>query len=174
MNHVALDLRPSFPNPVDEVSARLVGLGVVVQAAVFLAFRSTFGLALLAYGFAARVYGGPRFSPLGLFVTKAVRPRLRVIAPKFVAGPPKRFAQAIGLVFSASALAATLAGYQTLAVVLIAGLLVAASLEAFAGLCLGCVAFRQLMRIGVIPATVCEACNDITAHLAARSRTLAS
>jgi hypothetical protein len=46
--------------------------------------------------------------------------------------------------------------------VLIAGLTVAASLEAFVGLCLGCVMFARLMKWGLIPTTVCEACNDIS------------
>ena len=40
-------------------------------------------------------------------------------------------------------------------------LLVAASLEAFAGICLGCKVFAQLMRAGIIPAAVCERCNDV-------------
>ena len=40
-------------------------------------------------------------------------------------------------------------------------ILVAASLEAFVGFCLGCTIFRGLMRLGVIPETVCEACNNL-------------
>jgi hypothetical protein len=31
--------------------------------------------------------------------------------------------------------------------------------------CLGCIVFNRLMRWGVIPADVCEACNDISARL---------
>ena len=95
----------SFPNPVDEVSARLVATGVVTMGAGYLITRSPLILVLLAYGFAARVMFGPRFSPLGRLVTRALRPRLRVQS-KFVAGAPKRFAQGIGLVFSAGALVA--------------------------------------------------------------------
>jgi hypothetical protein len=45
---------------------------------------------------------------------------------------------------------------------LIALILVAASLEAFAGFCLGCVMFARLMRAGVIPEAVCEACADLS------------
>ena len=40
-------------------------------------------------------------------------------------------------------------------------LIVAASLEAFVGLCLGCKVFAVLMRFGVIPEEVCEACNNV-------------
>ncbi len=165
-------LRPSFPETVDEVSARLVGFGVVVQSALYLWLRSPISLVVLAFGFAARVYAGPRFSPLGLLVTRVVRPKLTSIAPKIVPGPPKRFAQSIGLVFSGAALIASATGAETLAVVLICGLTAAASLEAFAGICLGCTAFRWLMRVGVIPSSVCAACNDISAHLAQRSALL--
>jgi hypothetical protein len=45
--------------------------------------------------------------------------------------------------------------------VVLAALVVAASLEAFVGLCLGCKAFAVLMRVGVIPREVCESCDDI-------------
>jgi hypothetical protein len=41
-------------------------------------------------------------------------------------------------------------------------LIVAASLEAFAGFCLGCVIFGFLQRRGLIPQEVCEACNNIS------------
>jgi Domain of unknown function (DUF4395) len=165
--------RPSFPESVDEVSARLVGFGVVVQAGLYLWLRSPISLAVLTFGFVARVYSGPRFSPLGLLATRIVRPRLTNVAARIVPGPPKRFAQAIGLLFSGAALVSVLFGSPALAVTLIAMLLVAASLEAFVGLCLGCIAFRWLMRAGVIPSTVCAACNDITAHLATRAAALA-
>jgi hypothetical protein len=37
----------------------------------------------------------------------------------------------------------------------------AASLEAFAGLCLGCEIFRLGMRAGLVPETVCLECADI-------------
>lgn len=155
-----------FPNPVNETSARLVASGVVLQGVVFLAFRQWWLLVPLAYGFLARVLSGPRFSPLGQFVTRVVTPRVNV-QHKFVSGPPKRFAQGVGLVFSGGALLAWGLGSQAGAVVLIAGLVLAASLEAFAAICLGCIAFGQLMRLGVIPAHVCEDCNDISGRLAA-------
>jgi hypothetical protein len=41
------------------------------------------------------------------------------------------------------------------------GLLVAASLESFAGYCLGCKIFALLMRTGVVPESVCEECSNI-------------
>ena len=156
----------TFPNPVNETSARLVALGVVLQCLAFLAFRQWWLLVPLAYGFIARVLAGPRFSPLGRVVTEVITPRLSE-EHVFVPGPPKRFAQGIGVVFSVGALTAWLLGAHTVALVLIVGLQGAAALEAFAGFCLGCVIFGQLMRWGIIPTTVCEACSDIRPRLAA-------
>ena len=154
----------SFPNPVNETSARLVAGGVVLMAVAFLLLRQWWILAVLAYGFTARVLAGPRFSPLGRLVTEVITPRLGV-EHRFVPGPPKRFAQGVGLAFSGSALVAWLLGAETVAIVLIIGLAAAATLEAVFAVCLGCIVFNRLMRWGIIPADVCEACNDIGARL---------
>jgi len=154
-----------FPNPVNEVAARTVAAGVVVQCVLVLALRQPWLLAPLAYGFVARVLAGPTLSPLGQLATRVVAPRLA--APKFVPGPPKRFAQGIGAALSVGAVVAWLAGASWLSYVCVAMILVAASLESALALCLGCKVFATLMRRGVIPADVCEACNDISARLAA-------
>ncbi len=53
-------------------------------------------------------------------------------------------------------------GQEGAAYVAVALIFVAASLEAFAGFCLGCRLFALLMRAGVIPESACEACADIT------------
>ena len=156
----------TFPNPVNETSARLVASGVVAQGLAFLAVRQWWVLLPLAYGFLARVLAGPTFSPLGQFVTRIVTPRIHA-ENRLVPGPPKRFAQGVGLTFSAGALLAWALGAPAVAVVLIIGLVMAASLEAFVGYCLGCTVFNRLMRWGIIPASVCEACNDLRGRLAA-------
>jgi hypothetical protein len=148
-----------FPNPVNETSARLVAAGVVVQGVAFLILREWWVLLPLSFGFLARVLSGPRFSPLGQFVTRVVTPRLRV-QHRFVPGPPKRFAQGIGLGFSAGALAAWAAGSPGLSYLLIAGLVGAATLESVFAICLGCAVFNQLMRVGLIPESVCRECAD--------------
>ncbi len=153
----------SFPNPVNETSARLVAAGVVLMAVAFLLLRQWWILAVLAYGFAARVLAGPRFSPLGRLVTEVITPRLGV-EHRFVPGPPKRFAQGVGLAFSGGALVAWSLGAETVATVLIIGLAAAATLEAVFAVCLGCIVFNRLMRWGIIPADVCEACTDIGAR----------
>ena len=38
---------------------------------------------------------------------------------------------------------------------------IAATLESVFALCLGCKLFALLMRLGVIPETVCESCNNL-------------
>src|SRR4051812_42387988 len=92
----------SFPNPVNEVAARLVAGGVVLMGAATLVFDQEWLIAVIAYGFVARVATGPTLSPLGQLVTKVVVPRLP-IEPRPVDGPPKRFAQGIGAAFSVTA-----------------------------------------------------------------------
>jgi hypothetical protein len=153
-----------FPNPVNETSARLVAGGVVLQAVAFLAIRQWWVLVPLAYGFLARVLSGPRFSPLGQFVTRVITPRIHV-EHRFVPGPPKRFAQGVGFVFSGGALLAWGLGAPLVSYVLIGGLFVAATLESVFAICLGCIVFARLMHWGLIPATVCEECNDISRRL---------
>jgi hypothetical protein len=151
----------SFPNPVDEVSARLVAGGVVLLSTVALASGQDWLIALIAYGFVARVLTGPTLSPLGQLVTRVIRPRVRV-APRYVPGPPKRFAQGMGAVFTVSAAVLALGfGQHTAAAVLLWLIIVAATLESVFAFCLGCTVFGSLMRMGVIPASVCEQCNSI-------------
>lgn len=150
-----------FPDPVNEVSARLVATGVVLMAVATIVFDLRWLTLVLAYGFFARVLTGPKLSPLGQLVTRAITPRL-AIEPRLVPGPPKRFAQAIGLLFSGTAAILTFGFDQFLAAQVVLGLLlVAASLEAFAGICLGCKAFAVGMRLGWVPEEVCERCNDL-------------
>ena len=145
-----------FPDPVNETSARLVAAGVVAQALAFLVVREGWILAPLVYGFLARVATGPTLSPLGQFVTRVVTPRLGG-EHRFVPGPPKRFAQGIGLAFSSVAAIAWLAGAPAVSVVVIALLALAATLESVFAVCLGCIAYRFLWE--------CDDCADISERL---------
>lgn len=159
-----------FPDPVNEVSARVVAAGVVVMSVATIALDLRWGTAIIALGFVARVLTGPKLSPLGQLATRVVTPRLPFDA-KLVPGPPKRFAQAVGVAFSVTAAVLTFGFDQWGAAQVVLGLLaVAATLESALGLCLGCKAFAVLMRIGVIPESVCESCNDIWG----RDRTVAA
>ncbi|MBI2767555.1 MAG: DUF4395 domain-containing protein [Chloroflexi bacterium] len=157
----------SFPNPVNEIAARLVAGGVVGLTAAILVSQQPWLIVLLAFGFVARVLTGPRVSPLALLVTRVVVPRLG-IAERPVPGTPKRFAQGIGASLSVFAVVAAFGfGADLVAYALVGAILVAASLEAFVGFCMGCTIFAWLMRVGVIPESACEACIDITKRRAA-------
>src|SRR3954447_26962101 len=92
----------SFPNPVNETSARTVAGVVAVLAVVTVAFQQGWLVPVLAYGFVARVLTGPTLSPLGRLATTVVTPRLPV-AHRYSPGPAKRFAQAIGALLTVTA-----------------------------------------------------------------------
>jgi hypothetical protein len=151
----------SFPNPVNEVSARLVAGSILLLAIAAIVCQQSWLVALIAYGFVARAATGPTLSPLGQIVTRFVTPRLHA-APRWVAGPPKRFAQAIGATLTVAAAVLALGFNEWTAVdVLLALVIVAATLESVFAFCIGCKIFAALMRAGVIPEGVCESCNDI-------------
>ena len=152
----------SFPDPVDERAARTVAGGVVLLVVLTLATRQPWLLVVLAYGFWARVLTGPRLSPLGQLATRVVVPRLPGVA-RPVPGPPKRFAQAIGVVFSTTAVVLWFAACaHVVALGVVAALGAAAFLESAFGLCLGCKAFGILMRVGLVPESACASCADLT------------
>jgi hypothetical protein len=154
----------SFPNPANDTSARIVAAGVVTMAVVFIITGNGWLLVPLTYGFAARVASGPTLSPLGQLSVRVITPLIKV-QHKLVPGPPKRFAQTVGLVFTATASVLYLVDNLGAARIVMAMLVVAASLEAFLGYCLGCKMFAILMRLGVIPEEVCAECNDISLRI---------
>lgn len=150
----------SFPNPVNEVAARTVAAGVVVLCAVTLTTQQLWLSAVVAAGFVARVLTGPTLSPLGQLATRVVAPAIG--HAKFVAGPPKRFAQGIGALLSVAAtLVWFLTGNAVVTSVLLAAITVAALLESAFAYCLGCKVFALLMRAGVVPESVCLDCADV-------------
>jgi hypothetical protein len=101
---------------------------------------------------------------------------MNVIGPRlgdrrYVSGPPKRFAQGIGMVMSTAALVLGLIlGLHTAADVLLGVFVVAAGLESIFGYCLGCRAFGLLILAGVVPEDVCAECADISGRLGLISR----
>ena len=148
----------TFPNPVNEVAARMVAGMVVSLALVIIVTGRPWLTLLLAYGFLARVAAGPTLSPMGLLAT-------RVLVPLFgnpsrpVPGPPKRFAQLVGLFFSTAALVLFfVAGAPEAGNAVLAVLILFAALEASIGFCAGCFVFGHMMRWGVIPESVCREC----------------
>ena len=151
-----------FPHPVNEIAARVVAGGVFILAVAAIAFQEPWLLVPLAYGFWARVLTGPTLSPLGQLASRVVAPRLAA-SPRLVAGPPKRFAQAMGVVFSTTALILWFGAGEGAATWVVVGLLATAALaESAFGFCIGCRVFGRLMKLGIVPAEVCAACADIS------------
>ncbi len=157
----------SFPNLVNERAARIVALGVVVLTVLALITQSALVLVLLSAGFMGRVLAGPRLSPLGWMVQRHLAPRLG--PPKFVPGPPKRFAQGIGAVLTLAAAIFYFMGLPQVTCALLGVLLVASSLEAFAGFCLGCKIFAYLQDWGWVDKDSCTECSNIARPRAATS-----
>jgi hypothetical protein len=151
-----------YPHPTNEVAARLVAGMVALLGVAILALDEPRLLPALVYGFAARVVAGPRFSPMGLLAVRVLVPVLGN-PHRPTAGPPKRFAQGIGLAVSGAALVSwLLLGHAESGRALLVVLVAFALLEAVVGFCAGCVVFRYLMRWGWIPEETCERCQNLT------------
>jgi hypothetical protein len=157
----------SFPHPVNEKAARSVAGLVAVLAAVTLLTGAWWLTVPLALGFWARVLTGPTLSPFGQLATRVISPRLG--KPRYVSGPPKRFAQGMGAAMATAAATLALSGAHTAATVVLVVLIAAATLESVFGLCLGCKVFGLLMRAGVVPDDVCAECADIWSRRPARA-----
>ena len=159
----------TFPHPVNEYAARSVAAMVFVLAVFIIVADVRWLLFVLGYGFLARVLTGPKLSPMGLLATRVIAPKV-IRRSKLVAGPPKQFAQTVGLAFSVTALVLVYgfglvgAAYGVLGV-----LVLFAGLEAFVGFCAGCFVFGYLMRWGFIPAATCERCNNLNFDAEPRS-----
>jgi Domain of unknown function (DUF4395) len=125
-----------------------------------LGFRQPWVLVPIAYRFLARVLSGPTLRRLGRVVTRVITPRLGFGAT--VPGPPKRFAQGMGLMISAFAAVLGLGfGLRGAAFVLTAPILAAASLESGFGFCIGCRVFALPMRWGLVSEEFCARCADL-------------
>ena len=152
----------TFPHPVNEYAARSVAAMVFVLAVVIIAADIPWLLFVLGYGFLARVLTGPKLSPMGLLATRLIAPKV-LRRSKAVAGPPKQFAQTIGLTFSVVALVLVYGfGLVGAAYAVLGVLVLFAGLEAFVGFCAGCFVFGYLMRWGLISKETCERCNNLT------------
>ena len=161
-----------FPSIVDDVTVRLVA-GVVLVLGVTALFAHQWWLyAVLAVDFVLRSGWGPGASPIARLVQTVIRPHVPA-APRYTAGPPKRFAAAIGAVLTVAATGLWLAGTTLPVVVIGVVMVVFPALESLAGICVGCIVFGWLMRLGLIPESICVDCADITKRAAAKQAAVA-
>ncbi|KAA1395189.1 DUF4395 domain-containing protein [Aeromicrobium ginsengisoli] len=138
----------SQPAQVDPRGLRVnAGITAVVLALVLIT-PEPLNVVLLAVQvavFAVSALVNLQASPYAVFFAKVVRPRIGRPAELEDARPP-RFAQLVGLGFTAAALIAFLAGATTVGYVATVFALVAALLNASVGLCLGCELYLVLRR----------------------------
>jgi len=162
----------SFPDPINLADSRCSYL--VAMCFLLLSMALDFFLdfpwmyCYVTWNYYARFFCGPRLSPdtwISLPIS-TLATKYGLLQHHYIPSPPRRFAQLLGCCCSSLVLILRLTGFQIAALAL-CGLL---ALLAFAGgalnLCLGCVAFNLLIKIGVIPRTVCEACTRNYENLA--------
>ena len=152
----------TFPHPVNEYAARIVAFFVLILTASIILTDNYFLLFFLLYGFIARTIAGPTLSPMGLLATKVFIPLFNN-KTKLVAGPPKQFAQSIGLIFALL----SIISYFVLTLPLITNILLIilmffAGLESIIGFCSGCFMFKYLMKFGLVSQKICDRCNNFS------------
>ena len=130
---------------IDENRARVGAFFVLLLVASYLLTLHWFFPALLLFDFVLRATGQNIFSPI--YILSGWAAKLLKIKIKPIDRGPKRFAAAIGAVFSALILSAHLVGVDTLSLLLAAVLIVFASLESFIGFCAGCYVYSFLKPI---------------------------
>lgn len=123
--------------PIDVRAPRFAAALTSVVLAVALLTGSGWLVAAQAVVFAIGAAAGLRVAPYGLLFRALVAPRLGPVREREPEAPP-RFAQLVGLLFTAVGAAGYLLGAPLLGAVATGFALVAALLNAATGFCLGC------------------------------------
>jgi hypothetical protein len=135
------------PTPQIDVRApRFAAALTSVVLAVALLTGSGWLVAAQALVFAVGALAGLRVSPYGLLFRTLVAPRLGPVREREPEAPP-RFAQLVGLLFTAVGAAGYLLGVPLLGAVATGFALVAALLNAATGFCLGCELYLTARRV---------------------------
>jgi hypothetical protein len=123
---------------------RIVAGEVVLVAVAFVVWPQWWLFLALAADFLLRALGYRKYSPLATIARKIVGALNLEKHP--VNAAPKQFAAKIGVGFALTAALLSLLGLTLAAQLVAAGLLGAASLEAFLGYCVGCKIYSLLPR----------------------------
>ncbi|CAD7704182.1 unnamed protein product, partial [Ostreobium quekettii] len=167
---VGIDSQPAqgslfwFPNTVDNRVVRLVALQVFVIAIVILVCGIALeddieikwlSLALLV-DFVVRFVAGSAPSPVGAMAMNyaALGEVIKGDKPNFSPGPPKQFAAFVGVIFTTVTTILYFEGENEAASVVMGILIIAAGLEAFLGMCLGCKFFSYMIKFHLVPKTI--------------------
>jgi hypothetical protein len=127
---------PISTESLDENQVRATAFGVVVLMGFFFITGSSIFPAVLTADFFIRAFTRFKFSPLGWLGHRFVR--AIGTEPVWIDKAPKVFAARVGLLLTFITTAATLIGFQMLAVVSGATLVVFAFLECGLNFCAGC------------------------------------
>lgn len=139
-----MQIDPRGPRFSAAVTAFVLALALVVSGIRESAAQALVAVQALVFGVGA--VAGLRWAPYGMIYRWLLRPRLGPPEELEPAAPP-RFAQAVGLVFTAVGFVGFASGLLWLGVGAIAAALVAALLNAVFGLCLGCEMYVLIRRI---------------------------
>ncbi|MPT33258.1 MAG: DUF4395 domain-containing protein [Chryseobacterium sp.] len=123
----------------DENTVRLTAFSVIVVAVVSLFFKWPFLLLLLVFDFIIRALG-QSFSPLALF-SKSIANILK-LKKRSIFAAPKRFAAALGAVFTVLVFLLMINGFHDEAFITGFLLIILASLESFFKICVGCYIYQ--------------------------------
>ncbi len=140
-------------------AVNLAGFTVALLAAPSVV--TVVALVLLGAGFAFGTFAGPQHTPWAWLFKSFLRPRLGAPRELEDAAPP-RFAQGVGLGFTALAVVAYLSGATLLGAIATGFALAAAFLNAVYGFCLGCEVYLLARRLA--PNTTEKRAGSPVAH----------
>lgn len=134
---------PVSGQKINESVARIAALIAIVVTVVGIIFKSPLLLLALGADFALRAFTTGAYSPVK-YASKQLF-RLSWLSEKIGDAAPKKFAAGIGFVFSIAIAALQVTHFYLPANIVASALLFCASLEAFAGYCLGCVVYTYFI-----------------------------
>jgi hypothetical protein len=130
------------------IDARGPRFSAAITVVVLVAALATQSLPLITFQLAVFLIGatkGPQFTPYAFLFKSLIKPRLKgEFVPEDVR--PPQFAQAIGFLFAATAVAGLLSGLTALFTIATGFALAAAFLNAVFNYCLGCEVYLLLLR----------------------------
>jgi len=130
------------------IDARGPRFSAAITVVVLAAALATQSLPLITFQLAVFLIGatkGPQFTPYAFLFKSLIKPRLKgELVPEDVR--PPQFAQAIGFLFAATAVAGLLSGLTALFTIATGFALAAAFLNAVFNYCLGCEVYLLLLR----------------------------
>jgi hypothetical protein len=130
------------------IDARGPRFSAAITVVVLAAALATQSLPLITFQLAVFLIGatkGPQFTPYAFLFKSLIKPRLKgEFLPEDVR--PPQFAQAIGFLFAATAVAGLLSGLTALFTIATGFALAAAFLNAVFNYCLGCEVYLLLLR----------------------------